>query len=81
MGAHQTLHGDGVKDVAFEVEDLNTIIAVCSLMINKCCSFVEYEKAWRYNCERYLGRVGRWRQSALCNGSHGALCICSENLH
>ena len=26
MGAHLTLHGDGVKDVAFAVEDLDGIL-------------------------------------------------------
>jgi len=26
MGAHQTTHGDGVKDVAFEVDDLTSIM-------------------------------------------------------
>ncbi len=26
MGAHLTLHGDGVKDVAVEVEDLDAIV-------------------------------------------------------
>lgn len=28
MGKHLVLHGDGVKDIAFEVEDLNAIIKV-----------------------------------------------------
>ena len=27
MGKHLTMHGDGVKDVAFEVEDLDGILA------------------------------------------------------
>ena len=27
MGKHLTLHGDGVKDVAFSVEDLDAILA------------------------------------------------------
>ena len=29
MGVHQQLHGDGVKDVAFEVEDIERIMKVC----------------------------------------------------
>ena len=27
MGKHLTMHGDGVKDVAFSVEDLDAILA------------------------------------------------------
>ena len=27
MGKHLTVHGDGVKDVAFSVEDLDAILA------------------------------------------------------
>lgn len=26
LGDHQTLHGDGVRDVAFEVDDLDVIV-------------------------------------------------------
>ena len=28
MGRHLVMHGDGVKDVAFEVEDLDAIVKV-----------------------------------------------------
>ena len=28
MGAHQTLHGDGVKDIAFSVEDCRALYKV-----------------------------------------------------
>jgi len=28
MGAHQTLHGDGVKDIAFSVEDCRSLYKV-----------------------------------------------------
>lgn len=28
MGKHLVLHGDGVKDIAFEVEDLDAIVKV-----------------------------------------------------
>lgn len=33
MGSHQTLHGDGVKDIAFSVEDCRSIYKVC---VNWC---------------------------------------------
>jgi hypothetical protein len=33
MGTHQQLHGDGVKDIAFQVEDLDAIVAVRSRSI------------------------------------------------
>lgn len=35
MGKHLTQHGDGVKDVAFEVEDMDNIIKVFLVVIRK----------------------------------------------
>ena len=32
MGAHQTLHGDGVKDIAFSVEDCRALYKVRRLL-------------------------------------------------
>ena len=32
MGSHMTLHGDGVKDISFEVEDLDAIMKVTCQM-------------------------------------------------
>ena len=34
MGDHLTKHGDGVKDIAFAVEDLDTIFAVRFCSVN-----------------------------------------------
>ena len=35
MGEHLVTHGDGVKDIAFSVEDLDAIFKVCPVSVMK----------------------------------------------
>lgn len=35
IGNHLVKHGDGVKDVAFEVEELDIIVKVCQIIIHR----------------------------------------------
>ena len=35
MGAHQTLHGDGVKDIAFSVEDCRALYKVTRRLLTQ----------------------------------------------
>lgn len=36
MGAHQTMHGDGVKDIAFSVEDCRALYKVKNSTVDMC---------------------------------------------
>lgn len=44
IGNHLVKHGDGVKDVAFEVEELDYIVKVCVQSMELTSS----EHIWRY---------------------------------
>ena len=71
MGKHLTLHGDGVKDVAFSVEDLDAILAkarargakVKVLVLCQGCMIPDFEFTQPTRCffctggARHLGGV------------------------
>lgn len=40
MCDHLSMHGDGVKDVAFSVEDLDGIMRVCSVLVQTIYLFL-----------------------------------------
>ena len=41
MGAHLTAHGDGVKDIAFTVEDCRSLYKVCQWWVGMCVRMCE----------------------------------------
>ena len=54
MGQHLTFHGDGVKDIAFAVEDLDSILikaksrGVKVINVNLAFSLKQFKKYWSF---------------------------------
>lgn len=60
IGNHLVKHGDGVKDIAFEVEQLDIIVQVClSFIFQKLCKFNKNFGFYsvQKNKERYLLKI------------------------
>ena len=67
MGEHLVKHGDGVKDVAFEVEDLDSIMAVSTLVYLIFSLFCLQIFLFTFSCNCYFldSRNGHLRYSTV----------------